>query len=218
MSSLISQFNPPASSSICSHILALHLHSFSCPGSRFICIILSRFLINALIYNICFSLGASLVVQQVKNLQCRRPQFDSCVGKIHCWKHRLPTPVFLGFPDGSAGKESACNVGDLGSTPGLGRSPGEGNSYPLWNSGLENSMDYIVHGVTKSETWLSNFHFWFTSLCMTDCRYIHILTKDPILFILWLSKVLFHCMYTLHLLYTFICWQLRLFWCPGYCK
>ena len=41
-------------------------------------------------------------------------------------KDRLPTPVFLGFPCGSAGKESACNVGDLGSIPGLGRSPGEG--------------------------------------------------------------------------------------------
>ena len=126
---------------------------------------------------------------------------------------RLPTPVFLGFPGGSDGKESACNAGDLGSIPGFGRFPGEGNSYPLWNS-----MDYIVHGVTKSGTWLSNFHFWFTSLCMTDCRYIHVLTKDPIPFLLWLSKVLFHCLYIPHLLYMFICWQLRLFWCPGYCK
>ena len=54
-----------------------------------------------------------------------------------------------GFPGGSAGKESTCNVGDLGSISGLGRFPGEGNSYPLQYSGLENSMDYIVHGVTK---------------------------------------------------------------------
>ena len=54
-----------------------------------------------------------------------------------------PTPVFLGFPGGSAGKESACNVGDLGSIPGLGRYPGEGKGYPLQYSGLENSMDYI---------------------------------------------------------------------------
>jgi len=53
---------------------------------------------------------------------------------------------------GSAGKESACNVGDLGSTPGLGRSPGEGNSYPLQYSGLENFMNCIVHGVSKSRT------------------------------------------------------------------
>ena len=51
------------------------------------------------------------------------------------------------FPCGSAGKESACNVGDLGSIPGLGRSPGEGNSYPLWYSGLENFMDSIIPGI-----------------------------------------------------------------------
>ena len=62
---------------------------------------------------------------------------------------RLPTPVFLGFPGGSAGKESACNVGDLGLIPGLGRSPGEGKGYPLQNSGLENSRDSIVHGVKR---------------------------------------------------------------------
>ena len=64
----------------------------------------------------------------------------------------LPTPVSLGFPGGSAGKESACNVGDLGSIPGLGRSPGEGHGYPLHSSGLENSMDCTVHGVTESQT------------------------------------------------------------------
>ena len=51
------------------------------------------------------------------------------------------------FPYGSAGKESTCNAGDLGSIPGLGRSPGEGKGYPLQYSGLENSMDCIVHGV-----------------------------------------------------------------------
>ena len=56
----------------------------------------------------------------------------------------------LGFPGGSTGKESTCNAGDLGSTPGLGRSPGEGNGYPLQYSGLENFMDCIVHGVAKS--------------------------------------------------------------------
>ena len=57
-----------------------------------------------------------------------------------------------GFPCGSAGKESTCNVGDLGSISGLGRSPGEGKSYPFQYSGLENSIDCIVHGVTKSWT------------------------------------------------------------------
>ena len=60
---------------------------------------------------------------------------------------------------GSAGKESACNAGDLGLILGLGRSPGEGKGYPLQYSDLENSMDCIVHGVAKSRTGLSNFHF-----------------------------------------------------------
>ena len=75
---------------------------------------------------------------------------------------RLPTPVFLGFLCGSAGKESTFIVGDLGSIPGLGRFPGEGKGYPLQYSGLENSMDYTVLGVAKSWTQLSNFHFHFT--------------------------------------------------------
>ena len=57
-----------------------------------------------------------------------------------------------GFPGSSDGKESTCNVGDLGSIPGLGRSPGEGNGYPLQYSGLENSMDCIVHEAAKSRT------------------------------------------------------------------
>ena len=55
----------------------------------------------------------------------------------------------MGFPGGSAGKESTCNAGDLGTIPGLGRSSGEGKGYPLQCSGLENSMDCIVHGVTE---------------------------------------------------------------------
>ena len=66
----------------------------------------------------------------------------------------LPMPVFLGFPDGSAGKEYACNVGDLGLIPGLIRSPGEGNGYPLQYSVLENSMDCIVHGIAKSQIFI----------------------------------------------------------------
>ena len=67
-----------------------------------------------------------------------------------------------GFPDSSVGKESACNVGDLGSIPGLGRSPVEGKGYPLQYSGLENSMDCIVHGVEKSRIQLSDFTSTFT--------------------------------------------------------
>ena len=60
--------------------------------------------------------------------------------------------VSPGFPGGSAGKESACNAGDLDSIPGFGRTPGEGKGYPLQYSGLENSMDCIVHGVAESQT------------------------------------------------------------------
>ena len=67
-------------------------------------------------------------------------------------------PRYQGFPPGSAGKECACNARDLGSIPGLGRSPGEGNGSPLQYFSLENSMGCVVHGVTKSQTRLSNFH------------------------------------------------------------
>ena len=67
----------------------------------------------------------------------------------------------MGFPGGSDGKESACNVGDPGSIPGLGRVPGEGNAYPVQYSCLENSMNRgtqwaTVHGFTKSQTQLSD--------------------------------------------------------------
>ena len=65
--------------------------------------------------------------------------FNSWVGKVRWRRERLPAPVFLGFPYVSAGKESACSVGGLGSIPGLGRSPGEGKGYPLQYSSLENS-------------------------------------------------------------------------------
>ena len=69
----------------------------------------------------------------------------------------------MGFPCGSASKESTCNVGDLGSIPGLERSPGEGNSYSLQYSGLENFMDCIVLEVAQSQTQLSDFHHHFFS-------------------------------------------------------
>ena len=65
----------------------------------------------------------------------------------------------MGFPDSSVVKESACNAGDPSLIPGLGRSPGERIGYPLQRSGLENFMDRIVHGVAKSWTQLSDFHF-----------------------------------------------------------
>ena len=76
---------------------------------------------------------------------------------LHC--------VWICFPGGSAGKESACNVGNLNLIPGLERSLGEGKGYPLQYSGLENSMDHIVHGVSKSWTWLRDFHFWLIQEC-----------------------------------------------------
>ena len=71
------------------------------------------------------------------------------------------------FPCGSAGKESTCNAGDLGLIPGLGRSPGEGERLPTSVFWPENSMDCIVHGVTKSWTQLSNFHFHFQTFKYT---------------------------------------------------
>ena len=69
--------------------------------------------------------------------------------------------IFLGFPCGSAGKESICKVGDMDLIPELKRPPGEGKGYPLQYSGMENSMDSSVHGVSKSRKWLSHFPFPF---------------------------------------------------------
>jgi len=74
------------------------------------------------------------------------------------------SPHLWGFPGDADGKESACNVGDLGSVPGSGRSPGEGNGYSLQDSCLENPTArgtwwVTVHRVTKSWTWLSEYHF-----------------------------------------------------------
>ena len=69
----------------------------------------------------------------------------------------------VGFPGGSEVKASACSLGDLGSIPGLGRSPGEGKGYPLHYSGLENSMDCIGHGVTELDT-TERLHFLSTVL------------------------------------------------------
>ena len=76
---------------------------------------------------------------------------------------REPTPVFLGFPGSSAGKESAGSVGDLGSIPGLGRLPGEGNGYPLQYSGLENSTDLVAQLVKNPpavQDTLVRFPIW----------------------------------------------------------
>ena len=100
---------------------------------------------------ICLLAHASLIAQLVKNLPAMQ---ESLVQLIHCRRGRLPNPVFLGFPCGSVGKEFTCNVGDLGSSPGLGRYPGEGKSY---NSSIQ------AWRVPKSWAWLNGFHFQHTS-------------------------------------------------------
>ena len=71
-----------------------------------------------------------------------------------------------GFPCGSAGKESAFNMGDLGSIPGLGRSPKEWKGYPIHYSGLDSSMDYM--GVTTSQTRLNDFHFTWNRIIQNN--------------------------------------------------
>ena len=96
------------------------------------------------------------MAQLVKNpLGKRETLFDSWVGKILWRRVRLPTPVFLGVPGGSAGKEFACNAGDLGLIPGLRRSLVEGKGY------------YIVREVPKSWSQLSNFHFQHSSATLS---------------------------------------------------
>ena len=77
--------------------------------------------------------------------------FGSHLAKLKFGFSPSPTQALV-FPGGSAGKESTCNMRDLGLIPRLGRSPGAGKGYPIQYSGLENSMDCIVHGVAESDT------------------------------------------------------------------
>ena len=118
----------------------------------------------------------------IQCLQCRRHWFDSWAVKV-CWRRdRLPTPIFLGFPCGSGGKEFTCNERDLGSIPGLRRSPGEGKGYLLQYTGLENPMDYIVQGsqrVGHARTTLMSFTsmfpqypFWQQFVSWMDLHFI----------------------------------------------
>ena len=123
---------------------------------------------------------ATLIAQLLRIcLQCRKPRFDSSVRTIHWRKDRLLTPVFLGFLCGSAGKESACNAGDLSSIPRLGRSPGEGKGYLLQYSGLENSMQSV--GSQKVEnswaTFTFTFHFNIHLLVHTCSAYVSTLCE-----------------------------------------
>ena len=110
-------------------------------------------------------LSDSLLAQMVKNPQAMRETWLQSLGwedplekgtathsRILAWRIPDRGAWKSEFPGGSDGKESACNVGDLGLIFGLGRSPGGGNSYPLPYSGLESSMDCIVHGIAESDT------------------------------------------------------------------
>ena len=119
--------------------------------------------------------GINWYLSAVLFRSCDFLKTESYLGPIFFWEK---------LTCGSAGKESACNVGDLGLIPGLGRSPGEGKGYPLQYSALENSMDYAVHGVTKSRTRLIGFHFDFTFLLGTDAMtlFIYLLSFFP-----WIS-------------------------------
>ena len=100
-----------------------------------------------------FHAGCTYFEPTVKQRRTRIP-FSSYPHRQH---------LLLFFPDSSVGKESTCNAGDPGSIPGLGRYPAEGKGYPLQYPILDNSMNCIVHWVTKSQTQLSNFHSLYYS-------------------------------------------------------
>ena len=102
---------------------------------------------------------SSLVGSPLKSLMSEK--YSQYPGIDHHGREYEKEYVSMGFPGSSVGKESACNVKDLGSIPGWGRSPGEGHGTPLQCSCLENPMDRgawwaTVHGVTESQTRLSD--------------------------------------------------------------
>ena len=134
----------------CWSIYTLH-HLCIFGGDKFVFFFLMKF---------CFLFWASLINQLVKYPPAMQETIVwFLVRKIRWRRDRLPIPVFLGFPCGSPSKESTCKAGDLGSMPGLGRSPGEGKGYPLQYSSLENSMDYSPWSSKESDMkeWLSLF-------------------------------------------------------------
>ena len=121
---------------------------------------------------------------------------------MHVEKHPQPHLYLGGFLDDSDGKESACNAGDLGLIPGLGRSPTEGNGYPPQYSCLENFTDRgawraTVHGVAKSQTQLSDFHIhtlvmfilwvwtnnWHVCTIVVSHRIVSLPPKPPMLYL-----------------------------------
>ena len=91
-------------------------------------------------------------MQKREQIPMKKKEYRMLINKM-AELEDLDVPSFhKGFPSSSACKESACNEGNSSSIPGLGRSTAEGNGYPLQYSGLDNSMDIIVHWVTKSRT------------------------------------------------------------------
>ena len=103
---------------------------------------------------------ASLVARLVKDPPATQETPVQSLGQEDpLEKGKATHSSILGLPCGSAGKVSAYSAGDPGSIPGLGRYPGESKGCPLQYSGLENSMDCIVHRVTKSHTGMSDFQF-----------------------------------------------------------
>ena len=114
------------------------------------------------------------------------------------WQH-----IYMGFPGGSAGKKSTCNVGDLGLIPGLGRCPGEGKGYPFQYSGLENPMDCIVLGVTKSQTHLSSFRFLFSTVLFVFYLFCLFLCPSPFALMKYLKVSLLYCFFK----YLIVCFS-----------
>ena len=97
---------------------------------------------------------ASLITQLVKNPPAMQETLVQFLGRESWKRDRLPTPVFLGFPFGSAGKESACNAGDPIWIPGSGRSTGEGIGYPLQNSWASLVAQLVKNPPAMQETWV----------------------------------------------------------------
>ena len=148
-----------------------------------------------ILYIIIHCISCSIVSDSMDPMDCMPPGFSVHVilqARILDWLDNSPLHSILKYrfktqwditspslgcfyenkfyiPCGSVGKISPCQTGDLGSIPGLGRSPGEGRGCPFQYSGLENSIECIVHGVTKSRAWLNNFRF--TSLHKTKSNW-----------------------------------------------
>ena len=121
---------------------------------------------------------ASFIAQLVKNppaMQETPVQFPDREDPL---KRQATHSSILGFPCGSAGKESACNLGNLSPIPWLRRSPGEEKGYPLQYSGLENSMDFIVHVVTKESNMTERLSLHFTSYVLEKNLCPYYVCKD----------------------------------------